>query len=97
MSDRPEGGLNGFRKIFQRLCSSGSLRTKNSSPKMIITTAVPLPFLIRVEAIKAMVPNNNMGIITCPAIFMIRNLTISVDEMVANAVTAMNADRKSVV
>ena len=73
-------GSNGLMKIFHWLLCRGSLRIRKKMPKIAITTAVPLPFLIVVESINDIIPRNKTGIITCTVTYTNRNLTISIDE-----------------
>jgi len=74
------GILNGLRNTFHWLLFNVSLRIRNISPNTIITTAVPFPFLMIVESIKAITPRKITGSITCNVIFTMRNLTINTED-----------------
>lgn len=79
------GMLNGLRNTFHWLSLNDPLRIRNISPKTIMTTAVPFPFLITVESIKAITPRKTTGSITCDVILTVRNLTIRTEDNNVNA------------
>lgn len=62
------GSENGLRKTLYTLYSSGSANTKNIKDTMTMTIAVPFPFLIKVESIKANEERKAIGKSTCPTI-----------------------------
>src|ERR1035437_7565852 len=75
-----QGMLYGFRKIFHWLLFRKSLRIMKNSPKMIIITAVPFPFLTTVDNMNDIMARKKTGIITWAVIFTKRNFTIRIDD-----------------
>ncbi len=57
------GISNGLRKIFHWVRSMASCIIISATPIRTMTTAVPFPFLIRVENMNAMDPMKTMGYI----------------------------------
>ena len=62
------GSENGLRNTLYTLNSNGFANTKKMKDTMTMTIAVPFPFLIKVESIKANEERKRIGKSTCPTI-----------------------------